>query len=67
MTVDGWKRMSKSYPVNERGEIGSRMNGKEQKVNGKGPAGFSIRLTQEQYYLSGSLEGENEQRRAVTT
>lgn len=32
--------MSKSYPVNERGEIGSGMNGKEQKVNSKEPAGF---------------------------
>ena len=52
--------MSKSYLVNERGEIGSRMNGKEQKVNGKEPAGFGIRLTQQQYYLSRSLEGENE-------
>lgn len=50
--------MSKSYLVNERGEVGNRMNGKAQKVNGKGPAGFSIRLKQQQYYLSGSLEGK---------
>ena len=49
--------MSKSYPVNEREEIGNRMNGKEQKINGKEPAGFGIRLTQQQYYLSRSLEG----------
>lgn len=42
------------------GEIGNRMNGKEQKVKGQEPAGFCIRLTQQQYYLSRSLEGESE-------